>query len=953
MAAKGMTRRTTELLLLIAGAIPVVLLYSMYVTNMSVQLSVSTLAVPLGIFAAFACAHIAMRFLAPGADPVILPVTFVLSGIGIAFVTRLAPDLAVNQLIWLFVSIAVMIAVLAFVRNLDMLASYKYTLGIAGIVMLVLPMIFGTEHGGSRLWLNLGPFSFQPGELAKVSIVLFLAAYLSENRELLSASTKSLGPLALPKPRMLVPVLVMWGISLLVVIFERDLGSALLFFTFFVIMVYVTTGRLSYVIVSCLLLIVGGVFCYSAFSHVHNRIDIWVDPFGNPDGGYQIIQSLYSLADGDLVGTGIGRGMPTLIPVVESDFIFSAIGEEMGLLGGSSILLLYMVFAVRGFATAARAKSDMSAFTAVGLTSSIAFQAFLIVGGCTRFLPLTGVTLPFMSQGGSSLLASFITVALLMRTGDEATGRGTLMASAGTTMVSAPGTDEGKRSASKVAHGSHVRGHFDMDTPESGVLGRVALSKRLTALITLFALLFAALIANNTFVQVVKAQEYKQMPNNNHTIAKSAYVQRGAIITSDGQTLAESVRQEDGTYRRSYPNGGVASHTVGYLSTRYGATGIEASMNDTLRGSANYSNWRNALYSLAGVQTPGASVVLTLNYQMQRIAEDALRGRQGAIVVLDPSTGAVLAKASNPTYDANDVAATIEESVDGASPLVDRTTQLYTPGSTFKVATLAAAIDTGKATLDTTFDAPASLDIGGQVVSNDHNAEYGTVDLRTALAMSANTAFGQLGVAIGPQDLVRYAGGFGYGEAIGQDFNCTASLMPDPSEMTEWETAWAACGQPVGEHSSPAGPQTTIMQNAVMAAAVANKGVVMDPYVVSHVLSPEGSTVASTSPKSLGKAMSAETAARVGEAMLEVVSGGTGTAAQVSDYRVAGKTGTAQVGAGSINSLFVGYAPYDSPTLAISICIEGNGEDVQGLASEVAGEVLSQCLNLQAKGAAS
>ena len=171
--------------------------------------------------------------------------------------------------------------------------------------------------------------------------------------------------------------------------------------------------------------------------------------------------------------------------------------------------------------------------------------------------------------------------------------------------------------------------------------------------------------------------------------------------------------------------------------------------------------------------------------------------------------------------------------------------------------------------------------------------------------------------------------------------------------MTEWELAWSACGQPVGEHASPAGPQTTVMQNAVMAAAVANKGVVMDPDVVSHVLSPEGSTVASTSPKSLGKAMSAETAARVGEAMLEVVSSGTGTAAQVSDYRVAGKTGTAQVGTNSINSLFVGYAPYDSPTLAISICIEGNGEDVQGLASEVAGEVLSQCLNLQAKGAAS
>lgn len=952
MERSSMSRRTTELLLLFAGALPVLLVYAMYVMNMSVELSVATLAVPIGLFAAFAISHIAIRFLAPGADPVILPVTFVLSGIGIAFVTRLKPELAVNQVLWLFISVAAMVATLMVVRNLDKLASYKYTLGIVGIALLVIPMVIGTEHGGSRLWVSIGPFSFQPGELAKILIILFLASYLSENRELLSASTRSLGPLALPKPRMLAPVFAMWGISLLVVIFERDLGSALLFFTFLVVMIYVATGRVSYVLVSLLLLLVGGVFCYFAFSHVQNRIQIWADPFGHPDGGYQIIQSLYSLADGDMVGTGIGKGMPTLIPVVESDFIFSAIGEEMGLLGGAAVLILYMVLAVRGFATAARAKSDMSAFTAVGLTTAIAFQAFLIVGGCTRLLPLTGVTLPFMSQGGSSLLASFIIVGLLLRTGDEGTGRESLIASmTSTSAVIPPHSNETNRVAA-VAHGTNVRGRFGMDTPESGVLGRVALGKRLVSLITVYALLFAASITNLTYIQVVQAQKYRQMPNNNHTIAKSAFVQRGAIITSDGQTLAESVQQEDGTYQRAYPNGSVAAHTVGYISTRYGATGVESHMNDALRGSANYSNWNNALYSLAGVQTPGASVVLTINYQMQRAAEAALAnyGYRGAIVVLDPATGAVLAKASNPSYDLSDVGAYIENTDDGSSPLVDRTTQLYTPGSTFKLVTLSAALDTGTATLDTVYNAPASMDIGGQVVTNDHDAEYGDIDLRTALALSANTAFGQLGVQLGADNLVRYSDGFGYNTALGQDFACATSLMPVPSEMTEWETAWAACGQPVGEHESPAGPQTTVMQNAVVAAAIANHGIVMNPYVVDHVLSPEGTTVASTSPRSLGQVMSSETAAQVGDAMLEVVSSGTGTSARVDDYLVAGKTGTAQVGTDSINSLFVGYAPYDNPTLAISVCIEGNGEDVRGVASYVAADVLAQCLNVQAMG---
>lgn len=953
MGGLSMTRRTSELLLLVAGALPVLLIYGMYLytANQQLDFSVEAFAVPIGLFAAFAVAHVAIRFLAPGADPVILPVTFILAGIGITFVQRLRPDLAVNQVMWLFLSIAAMVVTLVLVRNLDDLSEYKYTLGIAGIVLLVLPMIIGTEQGGSKLWLTFGPFSFQPGEIAKVLIILFLASYLSENRELLSASTRSIGPIALPAPRMLTPVLAMWGISLLVVIFERDLGSAVLFFTFLVVMIYVATGRVSYVLFALILLLVGAVFCYHAFGHVRNRVQIWIDPFANPDGGYQIIQSLYSLADGDLLGTGINRGLPKLIPVVESDFIFSAIGEEMGLLGGSAILLLYVVFAMRGLATAARAKSDMAAFTAVGLTTAITFQAFLIVGGCTRLLPLTGVTLPFMSQGGSSLLASFIIVGLLLRTGDQATGRETIISNSSTTITPALPVDEDAQKVAAVAHGGNVRGRFGLDTPESGVLGRVALGNRLTALITLFTLLFTALITNLTYVQVVQAQTYKQMPNNNHTIAKSYRVQRGAIITSDGQTLAESVENPDGTYSRVYPNGNMAAHTVGYLSERYGATGIEQTMNDTLRGKDNFSNWRSALDSLAGKPTPGSSVVLTLNFQMQRAVENALAPYQGAIVVLDPRTGAVLAKASNPSYMMDGIADVIESADEGASPLVDRTTQLYTPGSTFKIVTLAAALDAGISTLDTTYEAPASVDLGGQTVSNDHAGEYGTVSLRDALAISANTVFGPLGTQMGAETLVRYANSFGYGSTLGMDFPCQSSLMPEPGEMTEWETAWSACGQPVGEHASPAGPQTTVMQNAVTAAAIANGGVAMNPYVVDHVLSPEGATVHTTTPSELGRAVSDQTAAQVGEAMLGVVSNGTGMAAQVYGYLVAGKTGTAQVGTDSINSLFVGYAPYDNPTLAISICIEGQGADVQGVAATVAGEVLGQCLNIQAYGA--
>ncbi|WP_293820861.1 FtsW/RodA/SpoVE family cell cycle protein [uncultured Parolsenella sp.] len=948
----GGSRRTTELLLLGAGAIPVLLIYSMYVMNTGAQLTVQTLAVPIGLLATFVAAHIGIRLLAPGADPAILPIVFVLAGIGVTFVTRLRPDEAMGQVVWLFVSVAAMVATLAAVPNLDHLADYKYTLGIAGAILLMLPMFIGTEISGSKLWILIGGFSFQPGELAKILIALFIAAYLAENRELLSASSRRVGPLTLPRLRMLLPMFLVWGVCLLVVIFERDLGSALLFFTMFVIMLYVATGRASYVIVSILLLGIGGVFCYSMFSHVRVRVQIWLDPFQDPSGsGLQIVQSLFSIADGSLVGAGIGKGMPTLIPVVESDFIFSAIAEEMGLLGGGAVLMLFMLLAVRGLTTAARAKSDMSAFTAVGLTASLSFQAFLIVGGVTRLLPLTGVTLPFMSQGGSSLLSSFIVVALLLRAGDEGTGRAKLPEGDGTTQTPSPLIVAGATSAQPVVQGKHARASMGLGTPEGGVLGRVALGNRLTALVTFFSLLFAALIANLTYVQVVKAADYQQMSNNNHTIAKSAYVQRGSIITSDGVTLAESLKQADGTYVRTYPRGSLAVHTVGYLSTQYGATGVEASMNDSLTGRADYSNWQNALYSLAGVKQPGNSVVLTIDSRIQQAVEDALDGRTGAIVVLDPQTGAVLAKASSPTYSYGEISNIISGS-DSNGELVDRSTQsLYTPGSTFKTITLSAALEKGIANLDSTYDAPSSMDIGGAAVTNVNDRGYGAITLRRAFAVSANTAFGQLATQVGSSDLVARAKAFGYGTSLGQDFNTKASLMPEPSEMTEWETAWSGIGQPVGQHASPAGPQTTVMQNAVMVATIANGGTAMNPYVVDHVLSPEGVTVSTTQPKSLGRAVSSDTANTVKEAMLEVVQNGSGISAQVRGARVAGKTGTAEVANGNINSLFVGFAPYDNPTLAISICVEGTPEeDVHGLAAEIAGEVISKTLNVQANG---
>lgn len=938
-----MSRRTTELLLLIAAAFPVTLPYALYVVNAGAVLSFQTLAVPLGLFAAFAAAHIGVRLFAPDADPALLPIVFALSGIGITFVTRLEPSASMGQIVYLFLGVALMVGTLAVVKNLEVVKRYKYVLGAAGIALLVLPMLIGTEIYGSKLWIKIGSFQFQPGEFAKVFIVLFLAGYLAENRELLSISNRTVLGVKLPRLRLLYPLFIVWGVCLLVVAFERDLGSALLFYTIFLIMLYVATGRVSYVLIGLVLLAVGAFGMYQIMGHVQVRVAIWLDPFKDAQNlGFQIVQALYSLADGGLLGVGIGKGLGgDTIPVVASDMIFAAIGEEMGLLGGAAVLLLFMLFAVRGLTTAARAKSDLAAFSAAGLTAAISFQAFTIVGGVTKLIPLTGVTLPFMSQGGSSLLASFVIVALLLRAGDEATGRSTEIANTSTELTPVGYRPGGSR-------GSHMR-RPALDTPESGLLGRVALANRLTRTVFLFTALFAVLIGNLTYIQVFKAAEYQDMPSNNHTITKARYIKRGSIITADGLTLAESIQQEDGTYVRSYPNGNLAAHAVGYYSQQYGSSGVESSQDKTLTGSKDYSSWQNALNSLAGITEPGNSVQLTIDSRIQQAAEQALAGRKGAIVVLDPRTGAVLAWASAPAYDNTDIAAAMEaaNASGGAdTSMFDRATQaLYSPGSTFKTVTLSSALENGVAALSSTYSSPGRMEIGGADVVSVNEQGHGTITLDRAFAVSSNTVFGQVAEQLGADRLVATAQAFGYGQNLGIDFSTAASIMPDPADMSTWELAWAGAGQPVGQGHTP-GPQTTVMQNAVIAAAIANNGIAMNPYVVGQILAPDGTVVKTTRERSLGQAVSSGTAEQVKEAMLDVVQNGSGSAAGIAGVKVAGKTGTAETNSATPNSTFIGFAPYDTPTLAVSLVLEETTEN-EATAAAVAGQVLRAALAAQ------
>jgi cell division protein FtsW (lipid II flippase) len=387
------------------------------------------LAVPFIVFLTvfYIAAHFAVRKFAPQADPLILPLAAILNAIGLAAIYRLSPkEFGPAQVTWTLVGIALFIATLAFVRDYRTLARYKYTLGFIGVGLLLLPMSpIGKTINGARLWVGVGSFAFQPGEIAKVCLVIFFAAYLAERKELLAIASRRIAGFHVPDLKHFGPLLVMWSLSLAVMFFEKDLGSSLLFFTIFLAMLYIATARIVYMAFGGVLFSIGSYIGYETFSHVQQRVQVWFDVFDQryiQDEGYQLAQSLFALATGGLFGTGLGQGRPDIIPAAHTDFIFAAIGEELGLLGTAGVLVCFMLLVARGLRIAMRSRDDFGKLLAAGLIISFAVQTIIILAGVTRLLPLTGITLPFMSYGGSSLLSNFILIALLIRISQDISG---------------------------------------------------------------------------------------------------------------------------------------------------------------------------------------------------------------------------------------------------------------------------------------------------------------------------------------------------------------------------------------------------------------------------------------------------------------------------------------------------------------------------------------------------
>jgi cell division protein FtsW (lipid II flippase) len=370
------------------------------------------------IFVLLLMAHLAMRRLAPNADPILLPTAGLLNGIGYVFIARLSTHEARLQAVWTAVGIGAFVATLALVRRARDLERFRYTFAFLGIGLLLLPLVphLGENINGARLWIHLGSFNFQPGEIAKLALAVFFASVMVERADLLSKGTRRVGRFLVLDPRYLAPILVAWGLSLIIFLAENDLGSSFLFFALFIGLLWVATGRAYYLGLGAVLFVVGSVFALKVIGHAQSRVQSWLDPWLHPSTtGYQIIQGQFAIAAGGLFGQGPGQSNVTSIPEASTDLIFAVIAAELGLVGATAMLFAYILMVGSGLRIAIRCERQFEKLLATGLSLILGVQTFVIVAGVTRLIPLTGVTLPFVSYGGSSLIANYILLALLLR----------------------------------------------------------------------------------------------------------------------------------------------------------------------------------------------------------------------------------------------------------------------------------------------------------------------------------------------------------------------------------------------------------------------------------------------------------------------------------------------------------------------------------------------------------
>lgn len=658
--------------------------------------------------AVFWIAHRSLSNRLPTRDPYLLPIAALLSGWGLLTIWRLFPEFGLRQTIWLLIAGIILILGFRLQSSLDFLRRFKYIWLTSGLLLTALTLVFGTHPlgEGPKLWLGCCGIYLQPSEPLKLLLIIYLAAYFADRFPyMVSRTDMRAGVYQYPLIPLLAPSLIMAGLALLLLIVQRDLGTASLFLGLYSVLVFLASGKKRILIIAALSLLVTVLIGYFAFDLVRIRVEAWMNPWIDPSGrSYQIVQSLMAVANGGLLGRGPGLGSPGLVPVPHSDFIFSAIAEEMGMIGAFGLLLLLALLAHRGMLCVVNASDIFQRYLAIGLTAYLIFQSILIIGGNLRMLPLTGVTLPFVSYGGSSLVTSFCSLLLLLHISS-------------------------REKPSRVAR-DWIAPYFQLGT------------------IMFLGLILIALGIG--WWAVVRGPDLLTRTDNPRRAISDVFVRRGSILDRNNLPINTTIGSP-GEYVRLYlvPD---LSATAGYTSPVYGQAGLEASMDEVLRGiegSSGLSIWWNHI--LYGQPPPGLDIRTAINLDLQKTTDLALGNNNGAIIILNPLSGEILALTSKPAFDPNQLDSQWEDLVqDSDTPLINRATQgLYPPGTVLGPLLYAGALEKGEVSKP-----PLLLIVDFQGETYDCALETDEISWGAALANGCPGATIALAEALGEEDVL-------------------------------------------------------------------------------------------------------------------------------------------------------------------------------------------------------
>ncbi len=837
------------------------------IINQDFSINIDAFVFCLSAFLFIILFKIIIHFLYKDSDFLLVNIMLFMLDIGYIFLYRLDSTNAVRQLGFSLIAFlcAIIVPILFNIYNkgLKKFQHFDYLFIVVMFGLLILPFFFGTEQYGAKNWAYfevLGGIGFQPSEIVKLLFIFYLSSVFSKSKNILDLVLPSIVSFCL----------------IMVLVLQNDFGGSLMFFCIYLVLLYVTTSSELLLGVGLLAVSFVSVLAYHFVYHVRVRVDIFLDPFIAPyNQGLQILQSLFAIGTSAPFGTGLTKGYPKYVPVVDSDFIFAGISEEFGALFGLFLVILIFIFFMRIVKIAKESNQKHLILISLGIGITLAFQSFLIIGGNIKLIPLTGVTLPFISYGGTSVFMCIIMVLILLR------------------------IDLVNMNCD------------DLFNPFKFV------RKNVNRVFIVFLALYLCMFSYLTNFVFYKSQRFSSSSYNPRTsVVQNEYV-RGDIYDRNGEKLAYTDINDDGTFERKYPYGRIFAHTVGAVGN--GKTGLELSYNFVLQNPSNelFQMMKSLLF---GDYIYGDSIVTTLDEGLQEFCYEQLDGKKGSIIVSDAKTGEILSMVSYDNFSPRTYTEDFERlsSDEENTPLLNRATQgLYPPASTFKILSALDIIENIDDYEDYIFRCTGSYTINGETISCNNGEVHGEVDLGSAFAESCNSYFASLIESMGVKELDEIADRMLFNKKIKFDLPVSRSVYTLNEDSGTAEVLQSAIGQ--------GNTLITPLHLNMIGQAVANDGVMKNPYMVSEVIDKNGKSVKKFKDKDLATVMTAEEAYVIQHLMEEVVVEGTAKTAQPYNTTLAGKTGTAEVDGEISHGLFVGYAPIDEPEIVITVVLEHSG----------------------------